>query len=189
MLVHCIDKVRILLLSLTIKIPGQIIKAVFHHRACSSEKLHLRIYFMHCFFKANMTVKNIRVPRFPLLVSDRKHFKTERLRVSHLCTKSAPFTVCRAICKFDQIQRILNKCFKFFALNRNHLCRTELTRHSHRKHRKGFGAKELTQQKIFVETNSVGLSIMSIRTFRIQFLSQASVIYKSPEIWNIFSVF
>ena len=188
MLIYRIDKIRILLLTFPVKIPRQIIERIFYARSCGTKELHLWVNRMNRLFKLHMAFKNIHVLCLPLLISNRKHLKVKRLWMPHLCTESAPLALHRTVRKLNQIQCILYKLPELLIIDRHQLSRAELAGRTHSEYRKRLCAQKLTEHKILIKTDSIGLSIMCIRALRIQVFPEIAVILECPEIRDVFPI-
>ena len=96
-------------------------------RSCRADQLNFGIFCVDCLFECLISTKrsifsvcHCSLP-MPTIVN-------EGLWMSHFCTDTAPGTVHRAVCKLDQVNRILQKLLKLRLVHFHQLIGLELTR-------------------------------------------------------------
>ena len=120
MLIHRIDKIFFFLCRRTDPVPGRFIFFGIHIGPGGTKQPDFRIFFMNRLFEQLISMEEIHLFGFPLLVPDAQHTKPERLRMSAGSAQRPPFCGNIPICKFNQIQGVLYKLLKFHTV-RGHL--------------------------------------------------------------------
>ena len=113
-------------------------------------------------FKQLIPLKEIRLLRLPLLIAYAHHGEAEGFPVAHLYPDSSPRRALIPVCKLNEIQRILQEFLKFRTVSGHHLIGLILAGKPHVQHGQGLGSDQLTEQEIFVISQSQCLVIMAV---------------------------